>query len=116
MSKSTLPSWRNWQTRMVQVHVPATVWGFESLRWHQQTEVRRAGLCLRPSKNLKAQSALRNRAENAEAGLAPSGGLSALGASFPDQFLFFFFAGLFGFAFRCGGLASPKTRAEILST
>src|SRR5215467_4185347 len=31
-----LPSWRNWQTRMVQVHVPATVWGFESLRWHQK--------------------------------------------------------------------------------
>src|SRR5258708_22190200 len=29
------PSWRNWQTRMVQVHVPARVWGFESLRWHQ---------------------------------------------------------------------------------
>src|SRR5580704_1831319 len=29
-----LPSWRNWQTRMVQVHVPARVWGFESLRWH----------------------------------------------------------------------------------
>ena len=22
---------------MVQVHVPATVWGFESLRWHQGT-------------------------------------------------------------------------------
>jgi hypothetical protein len=21
---------------MVQVHVPATVWGFESLRWHQK--------------------------------------------------------------------------------
>ena len=32
---SQLPSWRNWQTRMVQVHVPARVWGFESLRWHQ---------------------------------------------------------------------------------
>src|ERR1035438_4807178 len=32
-----LPSWRNWQTRMVQVHVPATVWGFESLRWHQES-------------------------------------------------------------------------------
>src|SRR5579862_5533362 len=34
-----LPSWRNWQTRMVQVHVPATVWGFESLRWHQNVSV-----------------------------------------------------------------------------
>ena len=33
---AVVPSWRNWQTRMVQVHVPATVWGFESLRWHQE--------------------------------------------------------------------------------
>ena len=33
--KVHLPSWRNWQTRMVQVHVLARVWGFESLRWHQ---------------------------------------------------------------------------------
>ena len=32
-----LPSWRNWQTRMVQVHVLARVWGFESLRWHQKS-------------------------------------------------------------------------------
>src|SRR5579864_5932023 len=23
---------------MVQVHVPATVWGFESLRWHQENQ------------------------------------------------------------------------------
>ena len=30
-----LPKWRNWQTRMVQVHVPARVWGFESLLRHQ---------------------------------------------------------------------------------
>jgi hypothetical protein len=29
------PKWRNWQTRMVQVHVPATAWGFESLLRHQ---------------------------------------------------------------------------------
>ena len=29
------PKWRNWQTRMVQVHVPARVWGFESLLRHQ---------------------------------------------------------------------------------
>src|SRR5882724_10108473 len=29
--RSHLPKWRNWQTRMVQVHVPARVWGFESL-------------------------------------------------------------------------------------
>jgi|GEM_PF-6683443 hypothetical protein len=29
------PKWRNWQTRMVQVHVLARVWGFESLLRHQ---------------------------------------------------------------------------------
>src|SRR5437763_13102033 len=33
--RSHLPKWRNWQTRMVQVHVPARVWGFESLLRHQ---------------------------------------------------------------------------------
>src|SRR5271167_3266485 len=31
----TVPKWRNWQTRMVQVHVLARVWGFESLLRHQ---------------------------------------------------------------------------------
>ena len=31
-----MPEWRNWQTRMVQVHVLARVWGFESLLRHQQ--------------------------------------------------------------------------------
>ncbi len=30
-----MPKWRNWQTRMVQVHVLARVWGFESLLRHQ---------------------------------------------------------------------------------
>ena len=30
-----VPKWRNWQTRMVQVHVLARVWGFESLLRHQ---------------------------------------------------------------------------------
>src|ERR1700691_2883045 len=34
-----LPSWRNWQTRMVQVHVPARVWGFEFLRWHHSIKM-----------------------------------------------------------------------------
>ena len=29
-----VPKWRNWQTRMVQVHVLARVWGFESLLRH----------------------------------------------------------------------------------
>jgi hypothetical protein len=29
---SRLPSWRNWQTRMV--HVPVRVWGFDFLRGH----------------------------------------------------------------------------------
>src|SRR5579872_7045688 len=32
---SPVPKWRNWQTRMVQVHVLARVWGFESLLRHQ---------------------------------------------------------------------------------
>jgi hypothetical protein len=34
--KSPVPKWRNWQTRVVQVHVLARVWGFESLLRHQQ--------------------------------------------------------------------------------
>jgi hypothetical protein len=29
-----LPLWRNWQTRMVQVHVPVRAWGFNSLQRH----------------------------------------------------------------------------------
>jgi hypothetical protein len=29
------PKWRNWQTRMIQGHVPARVWGFESPLRHQ---------------------------------------------------------------------------------
>src|SRR5208337_2199999 len=33
----TVPKWRNWQTRVVQVHVLARVWGFESLLRHQQS-------------------------------------------------------------------------------
>ena len=33
----TVPKWRNWQTRMVQVHVLARVWGFESLLRHQKS-------------------------------------------------------------------------------
>ena len=32
----TVPKWRNWQTRMVQVHVLARVWGFESPPRHQR--------------------------------------------------------------------------------
>ena len=32
----TVPKWRNWQTRVVQVHVLARVWGFESLLRHQR--------------------------------------------------------------------------------
>jgi hypothetical protein len=34
------PKWRNWQTRMVQVHVPARVWGFESLLRHHSLRFR----------------------------------------------------------------------------
>jgi hypothetical protein len=32
-----VPKWRNWQTRVVQVHVLARVWGFESLLRHQKS-------------------------------------------------------------------------------
>src|SRR6516165_2210166 len=30
-----LRSWRNWQTRMLEVHVPVRVWRFKSSRPHQ---------------------------------------------------------------------------------
>ena len=30
--------WRNWQTRMVQVHVKAISWGFKSLHPHQKEQ------------------------------------------------------------------------------
>ena len=36
--------WRNWQTRMVQVHVKAISWGFKSLHPHQKLVERRAFL------------------------------------------------------------------------
>ena len=29
-----MPPWRNWQTRMIQVHVPARAWWFDSTRRH----------------------------------------------------------------------------------
>ena len=34
LAPHSMPKWRNWQTRMVQVHVLARVWGFESLLRH----------------------------------------------------------------------------------
>ena len=34
-----VPKWRNWQTRVVQVHVLARVWGFESLLRHQVFQI-----------------------------------------------------------------------------
>ena len=34
-----VPKWRNWQTRVVQVHVLARVWGFESLLRHQSFRI-----------------------------------------------------------------------------
>jgi hypothetical protein len=37
-----VPKWRNWQTRVVQVHVLARVWGFESLLRHQILLIERA--------------------------------------------------------------------------
>ena len=36
--QSPVPKWRNWQTRVVQVHVLARVWGFESLLRHQKSQ------------------------------------------------------------------------------
>jgi hypothetical protein len=45
---SRVPKWRNWQTRMVQVHVLARVWGFESLLRHQ---IRDASNCLKIADN-----------------------------------------------------------------
>ena len=35
---SNVRMWRNWQTRMVQVHVPARVWRFKSSHPHQVIE------------------------------------------------------------------------------
>src|ERR1019366_6581749 len=64
------PKWRNWQTRMVQVHVPARVWGFESpLRHHDlsrgpslRSEFRlRAPALLTPARRLKFESPLRRQ-------------------------------------------------------
>jgi hypothetical protein len=46
-----VPEWRNWQTRMVQVHVLARVWGFESLLRHQ-TNSRRAAKALSPASEI----------------------------------------------------------------
>ena len=46
---STVPKWRNWQTRMVQVHVLARVWRFKSSLRHQnseQYEMPRGGLSI----------------------------------------------------------------------
>ena len=37
LSLPPVPKWRNWQTRVVQVHVLARVWGFESLLRHQKS-------------------------------------------------------------------------------
>ena len=38
--------WRNWQTRMVQVHVKAISWGFKSLHPHQKASLKdEAFLC-----------------------------------------------------------------------
>ena len=34
-----VPKWRNWQTRVVQVHVLARVWGFESLLRHHRNRI-----------------------------------------------------------------------------
>src|SRR6266511_3889421 len=41
------PKWRNWQTRMIQGHVPARVWGFESPLRHHRSLSGRAVQCTR---------------------------------------------------------------------
>ncbi len=46
-----VPKWRNWQTRMVQVHVLARVWGFESLLRHQSLKSPGACCFLPPSRS-----------------------------------------------------------------
>ena len=38
-----VPKWRNWQTRVVQVHVLARVWGFESLLRHHSLTISQIG-------------------------------------------------------------------------
>ena len=38
-AKNDLPAWRNWQTRMVQDHVGATPWRFESSRRHKKNRL-----------------------------------------------------------------------------
>ena len=42
-----VPKWRNWQTRVVQVHVLARVWGFESLLRHHSSKPVYAGQILK---------------------------------------------------------------------
>ena len=39
LESQIVPKWRNWQTRMVQVHVLARVWGFKSLLRHQRFRI-----------------------------------------------------------------------------
>ena len=34
-----VPPWRNWQTRMIQVHVPVRAWWFDSTRRHSRFSV-----------------------------------------------------------------------------
>jgi hypothetical protein len=41
------PKWRNWQTRMVQGHVPARVWGFKSPLRHHKSLIKHRGECTR---------------------------------------------------------------------
>ncbi len=44
-----VPKWRNWQTRVVQVHVLARVWGFESLLRHQSIQSKHLRLVYLPA-------------------------------------------------------------------
>jgi hypothetical protein len=47
-----VPKWRNWQTRVVQVHVLARVWGFESLLRHQNSKIAQKNNGFSPCKRL----------------------------------------------------------------
>ncbi len=44
------PKWRNWQTRMVQGHVPARVWGFKSPLRHHGSLTKRRTQCTRSAR------------------------------------------------------------------
>ena len=51
LSNDSMRLWRNWQTRMVQVHVNASSWGFKSLQPHKSLDAKAfQGFFLRKTK------------------------------------------------------------------